>query len=112
MARERPADSLRTIEVNTRFLEQHPATVLYSSGMTRVLCAATLEQGVPAFLDGTSKGWATAEYDLQPASTASRRRRERGGAPPAVERPRAAGDAARDEQGRVAHSRGVCGVPG
>ena len=72
MARERPADSLRTIEVNTRFLEQHPATVLYSSGMTRVLCAATLEQGVPAFLDGTSKGWATAEYDLLPASTGSR----------------------------------------
>ena len=79
MARERPANSLRTIEVNTRFLEQHPATVLYSSGMTRVLCAATLEQGVPAFLDGTSKGWATAEYDLLPASTGSRRRRERGG---------------------------------
>ena len=79
MARERPADSLRKIEVDAGFLEQHPATVLYSSGRTRVLCAATLEEGVPAFLEGTSKGWATAEYDLLPASTGSRRKRERGG---------------------------------
>ncbi len=79
MARERPADSLRKIEVDSGFLEQHPATVLYSSGRTRVLCAATLEEGVPAFLEGSSKGWATAEYDLLPASTGSRRKRERGG---------------------------------
>jgi len=79
MPRERPADSLRPIEVNARFLEQHPATVLYSSGMTRVLCAATIEKGVPVFLEGSSRGWATAEYDLLPASTGSRRRRERGG---------------------------------
>ena len=79
MARERPADSLRKIEVDSGFLEQHPATVLYSSGRTRVRCAATLEEVVPAFLEGSSKGWATAEYDLLPASTGSRRKRERGG---------------------------------
>lgn len=79
MSRERPADSLRPIEVDTGFLEQHPATVLYSSGLTRVLCAATLEQGVPGFLEGSAKGWATAEYDLLPASVGSRRSRERGG---------------------------------
>jgi len=77
MTRERPSDSLRKIEVDSGFLEQHPATVLYSSGRTRVLCAATLEEGVPAFLEGSSKGWATAEYDLLPASTGSRRKRER-----------------------------------
>ncbi len=79
MSRERPADSLRQIEINTEFLQQHPATVLYSSGLTRVLCAATLEKGVPGFLEGSNKGWATAEYDLLPASVGSRRSRERGG---------------------------------
>ncbi|MFP6738949.1 MAG: ribonuclease PH [Planctomycetota bacterium] len=79
MSRERPADSLRQIEIDTGFLQQHPATVLYSSGLTRVLCAATLEQGVPGFLEGSNKGWATAEYDLLPASVGSRRSRERGG---------------------------------
>ena len=53
--------------------------MLYSSGLTRVRCAATLEEGVPRFLDGSNKGWATAEYDLLPASVGSRRSRERGG---------------------------------
>ena len=80
MSRARPADSLRRIEVVTGFLELHPAAVLYSSGRTRVLCAATLEQGVPGFLEGGAKGWATAEYDLLPASVGPLRRpRERGG---------------------------------
>jgi ribonuclease PH len=77
MPRLHAADSLRPIEIRPRFLEQNPSSVLYSSGLTRVLCAATLEEGVPTFLAGRQSGWATAEYNLLPAATSPRHPRER-----------------------------------
>ena len=79
MARNHPSDTPRPIEVIPSFIPQHPANVLYMSGETRVLCAATLTEGVPPFLEGSGRGWATAEYSLLPVSTLPRAGRERTG---------------------------------
>jgi ribonuclease PH len=49
--------------------------VLYECGKTRVLCTATVEEGVPDFLDGRDSGWVTAEYGMLPSSTPGRKRR-------------------------------------
>ena len=46
-------------------------------GGTKVLCAASLEERVPAFLRGQGKGWVTAEYEMLPRSTSTRSPRER-----------------------------------
>ena len=48
------------------------------TGDTRVLCAASIEEGVPGFLRGQSRGWVTAEYGMLPRSTLTRRQREVG----------------------------------
>src|SRR5574340_786995 len=45
-------------------------------GDTKVICTATLEERVPAFLNNTGKGWLTAEYAMLPASTGNRNTRE------------------------------------
>lgn len=79
MPRNRPHHALRPISIVTGFLEKNSASVLYSSGATRVLCTASLMQGVPHFLEGSGKGWSTAEYDMLPASTSPRHPRERSG---------------------------------
>jgi ribonuclease PH len=49
---------------------------LISFGETRVVCAATVEEGVPPFLEGKGRGWVTAEYSMLPRATAERTRRE------------------------------------
>src|SRR5690606_19236402 len=77
--RHHASDSLRPISVQCGFISSRPASVLYSSGRTRVLCVATLEEGVPTFLLGRGRGWATAEYDILPGATLPRHQRERGG---------------------------------
>ena len=51
-------------------------SVLYSQGKTRVLCTASLEEGVPRWLRDSGRGWLTAEYSLLPASTGERTQRE------------------------------------
>ena len=51
-------------------------SVLIEAGNTRVLCAATVEDGVPGFLRGTGKGWVTAEYSMLPRATVTRTQRE------------------------------------
>ena len=48
------------------------------TGGTRVLCAASVEDGVPGFLRGQKRGWVTAEYGMLPRSTLTRRQREVG----------------------------------
>src|SRR3954463_14492379 len=50
--------------------------VLYSQGKTRVLCTASLNEGVPRWLRDSGRGWLTAEYSLLPASTGERTQRE------------------------------------
>ena len=51
-------------------------SVLVSAGDTRVLCTASVEEGVPPFLKGKGRGWVTAEYGMLPRSTNTRSRRE------------------------------------
>ena len=69
-------DQLRALEIVPDFLEQPHGSALYAQGKTRVLCTATIEDGVPRWLAGRGVGWMTAEYSLLPASTGERTQRE------------------------------------
>jgi ribonuclease PH len=72
----RRPDELRPIDVAPDFVEQAHGSVLISFGRTRVLCTATVEDGVPRWLVGSGRGWLTAEYGMLPASTGERTQRE------------------------------------
>ncbi len=72
----RTDDMLRPITVTRNYLKSPYGSCLIECGDTRVLCAATIEEGVGGWLKGRGKGWITAEYAMLPASTASRTRRE------------------------------------
>jgi ribonuclease PH len=72
----RRPDELRALELVPDFLEQPHGSVLFSAGRTRVLCTASIEEGVPRWLAGGGRGWLTAEYSLLPASTGERTPRE------------------------------------
>ena len=69
-------DQLRTLDLIPDFVELANGSVLYSQGRTRVLCTATVEEGVPRWLQRSGRGWMTAEYSLLPASTGDRTQRE------------------------------------
>jgi ribonuclease PH len=72
----RRPDELRPIDVVPVFVEQADGSVLISFGKTRVLCTASIEDGVPRWLVGSGRGWMTAEYGMLPASTGERTARE------------------------------------
>ena len=77
MSREgRRPDELRQVSIEIDFVEQATGSALISFGATRVLCTASVEEGVPRWLAGTGRGWMTAEYGMLPASTGSRTPRE------------------------------------
>ena len=77
MTREgRRADELRPVELVPGFVEQAAGSVLISFGGTRVLCTASVDEGVPRWLSGSGRGWLTAEYGMLPASTGQRTQRE------------------------------------
>ena len=76
MREGRRPDELRPIDVVPDFVEQADGSVLISFGKTRVLCTATIEDGVPRWLVGSGRGWMTAEYGMLPASTGERTTRE------------------------------------
>ena len=77
MSREgRRPDELRPVELVPGFVEQAAGSVLISFGGTRVLCTASVDDGVPRWLAGTGRGWLTAEYGMLPASTGRRTQRE------------------------------------
>jgi ribonuclease PH len=76
MREGRRPDELRPIDVVPDFVEQADGSVLISFGKTRVLCTATIEEGVPRWLVGSGGGWMTAEYGMLPASTGERSTRE------------------------------------
>jgi ribonuclease PH len=69
-------DELRRLDLIPDFVELANGSVLYSQGKTRVLCTATVEEGVPRWLQRSGRGWMTAEYSLLPASTGERTARE------------------------------------
>lgn len=72
----RQLDQLRSTKITTGYLMTAEGSVLIEAGNTRVLCAATLEDTVPAFLRGSGKGWVTAEYSMLPRATVTRTQRE------------------------------------
>lgn len=72
----RAANELRPIKI-TKYFQRYPAgSVLIEMGNTKVICAVSVEDHVPAFLRGTGEGWLTAEYSLLPSSTLTRTARE------------------------------------
>jgi len=70
-----PAE-LRPITIERGYTRHAEGSVLIAFGDTRVLCTASVEEGVPAFLKGRSQGWVTAEYGMLPRSTHTRTDRE------------------------------------
>jgi ribonuclease PH len=72
----RRPDELRPLELIPDFLEQPDGSVLFSQGKTKLLCTASIQDGVPRWLYGKGRGWLTAEYSLLPASTGDRTERE------------------------------------
>jgi ribonuclease PH len=72
----RRPDELRPLEVEPDFLEQPHGAVLWAQGKTKILCTASVQEGVPRWLAGKGRGWMTAEYSLLPASTGDRTERE------------------------------------
>jgi len=77
MSREgRRSDELRAILADPAFLAQPHGMVLWSQGKTRVLCTASVTEGVPRWLYKSGRGWLTAEYSMLPASTGERSDRE------------------------------------
>lgn len=74
-----PANELRAVKIKRKFTRSSPGSVLYQSGETIVLCTASIESNVPAWLVGSGKGWVTAEYNMLPHSTNQRKRRDRDG---------------------------------
>src|SRR5262245_11537382 len=72
-------DQLRPLTFQRGFTRQAPGSVLGSMGRTMVLCTCTVEETGPPFLVGTGKGWLTAEYNMLPGSTSTRKARDKGG---------------------------------
>jgi ribonuclease PH len=68
----RRPDQLRPLELQPDFLEQPHGSVLFAEGLTKVLCTASVQDGVPRWLYGKGRGWLTAEYSLLPEREASR----------------------------------------
>ena len=72
----RGPDDLRPITIVRNYLDFPAGSCLISFGRTRVVCSASLEEGVPRFLEGRGEGWVTAEYSMLPGSTSERSSRE------------------------------------
>ncbi len=66
----------RPCEIQIGFVQTADGSCLISTGDTRVICTASVEEGVPPFLRGAGKGWVTAEYAMLPASTGRRKARD------------------------------------
>ena len=68
---------MRPVTLERRVAEYAEGSCLVSFGATRVLCTATVEQGVPGWRRGSGAGWLTAEYSMLPRATRTRTPRER-----------------------------------
>ncbi len=75
----RRADQLRPLEIIPNYQKHAEGSALVKLGDTWVLCAASVEAGVPPFLVGKGQGWLTAEYAMLPRSTHTRSKRDPGG---------------------------------
>lgn len=72
----RAADALRPISFERDYTEMAAGSVLVTFGRTKVLCTASIDEGVPRWMKGTGKGWVTAEYSMLPGSSPERVGRE------------------------------------
>ena len=72
----RAPDEMRAITVETNFTKHAEGSVLIEFGNTKVLCTASVEETLPAFLRGKGRGWITAEYGMLPRATHTRSARE------------------------------------
>ena len=72
----RQLGQMRPVEIVTGYLMTAEGSALIKVGNTQVLCAASVEDGVPPFLRNSGKGWVTAEYSMLPRATAKRTPRE------------------------------------
>ena len=75
-AEGRAASALRPVRLTPNYVAMAEGSVLIEIGNTRVLCNATVEQGVPAWMWNSGRGWVTAEYGMLPRATLTRTARE------------------------------------
>ncbi|MBE5801127.1 MAG: ribonuclease PH [Clostridiales bacterium] len=75
-ADQRKPNEIRPCEIIIDFVETADGSCLISTGKTRVICTASVEEGVPPFLRNSGRGWVTAEYAMLPASTGKRKARD------------------------------------
>ena len=73
----RKNDQLRKVYITPGFMPNAAGSCLIEWGRTRVLCTATVQHGVPTFVQDSGRGWLTAEYSMLPGSTPQRKPRER-----------------------------------
>ncbi|MEE9233832.1 MAG: ribonuclease PH [Candidatus Acidoferrales bacterium] len=73
---KRAPDQLRPVKLTPNFIPTAEGSVLIEVGSTRVICTASVEEGVPSFQKGTGKGWITGEYAMLPRATLQRTPRE------------------------------------
>ena len=76
---DRPGNQLRRWTIEPAPFGAAPGRVLVTAGRTAVLCTASIEESVPAWMKGEGKGWVTAEYNMLPGSTSPRKKRDRAG---------------------------------
>jgi ribonuclease PH len=67
---------MRPVKLTPDFIPTAEGSVLIEVGQTRVICTATVTEGVPTFLKGSGKGWVTSEYGMLPRATEERTPRE------------------------------------
>lgn len=72
----RTANQIRPVTITRNFTMHAEGSVLVEFGDTKVLCTASVEEGVPRFMKGKGKGWVTAEYGMLPRATHTRSNRE------------------------------------
>src|SRR5260370_26378030 len=72
----RGPDQMRPLKMTPDFISTAEGSVLIELGSSRVICTATVEDGVPGFLKGSGKGWVTSEYGMLPRATEERTPRE------------------------------------
>ena len=72
----RSSDQMREVSIQRSFIKHAEGSALISFGLTKVICTASIEKGVPSFMRGKGRGWITSEYGMLPRSTGERMDRE------------------------------------
>src|ERR1700761_7739375 len=72
----RAPSQLRRAAIEPGFVRTAAGSALIAMGETRVICTASVQEGVPRWMAGAGRGWVTAEYGMLPASTGDRKQRD------------------------------------